>query len=577
MENRTKYSLIKSLLINAVILAVVIISTHMLYETNDDYVIACRIVDGYPEVNFVNYYLCLILVRLQAVFTSVNAYVLFMICGSFASFTCILKLIMDRTSEKIIIIAAALIILVFSVDHYCTVQFTKTAVLMTIAALMLMMDSLACRKGAAAAAGLVISVILLYAGAALRIDGLPAAVGFAGIYLIYWLITNRKKLVPEGYLTGKRILLYIVLLGLVGGCYVFNNMSYRANTAGEALSAYKEYSQARSDVVDFGVYDNYKKNAEAYDAIGISENDLYMIDHWYFDYDGAASLDNLRKIKEIDAASRSHDSTSVVQASVNCLKSILRSVRRLGYRGIHIIILCIIALWMVLALKPRHWLYIIATGAFALCIYLALFYLERPAYRATYMADIGAAVWLMYTLAAGYESGRAEGKNPRSKPLWVMGICTVLITAVLLVPLYVKCGESYKEVKGKPMTSGLADYLEDNQDSFFVFATKEKKSNRSYLTPWKAPDTEAEKNVIGTGSWGSMSPYLLDKLAAYGMKNPVKDLIDNDNAYYVGNKNIPRLTEYYNKWYGSDTSQISLVQIAKVDGYAVWKVVSTEQ
>ena len=74
-----------------------------------------------------------------------------------------------------------------------------------------------------------------------------------------------------------------------------------------------------------------------------------------------------------------------------------------------------------------------------------------------------------------------------------------------------------------------------------------------------------------------MSPYLLDKLAAYGMKNPVKDLIDNDNAYYVGNKNIPRLTEYYNKWYGSDTSQISLVQIAKVDGYAVWKVVSTEQ
>ena len=54
MENRTKYSLLKSAAINAVILAAVLIATHMMYETNDDYAIASRIVDGYPEVNFVN-------------------------------------------------------------------------------------------------------------------------------------------------------------------------------------------------------------------------------------------------------------------------------------------------------------------------------------------------------------------------------------------------------------------------------------------------------------------------------------------------------------------------------------------
>ena len=110
MENRTKYSLLKSAAINAVILAAVLAATHMMYETNDDYAIASRIVDGYPEVNFVNYYLCLILVKIQAAVPSLNAYVIFMILGSYVSFTCILKLIMDRTDQKIIYIASALVI-----------------------------------------------------------------------------------------------------------------------------------------------------------------------------------------------------------------------------------------------------------------------------------------------------------------------------------------------------------------------------------------------------------------------------------------------------------------------------------
>lgn len=572
MENRTKYSLLKSAAINAVILAAVLAATHMMYETNDDYAIASRIVDGYPEVNFVNYYLCLILVKIQAAVPSLNAYVIFMILGSYVSFTCILKLIMDRTDQKIIYIASALVIALFSVDHYCTIQFTKTAALMISAALMLMLDTLTRKRNVL---HILLSLILLYAGAALRIDGLMVAVGFAGLYLLYWLFINRKRLTEEGYLTAPRILLYIVLLALTGGCLVFNHMSYLANTGSEGLKAYKEYSQARSDVVDFGVYDNYDQNAAAYEEIGISENDLNLIDHWYFDYDGAASLDNLIKIKEIDNAG-THESYSVRQAAEDFIDSVKSSVLKLGFTGIHIIILCIIALWMIIALHPRHWLYIIATGAFAACLYMALHYMQRPAYRAQYMADIGAAMWLLYTLSTAYEYDREVRGTKRRRPLLVMGICTSLIAAMLLAPLFVRCNKSYDGVKGKLMPAELAEYIGDHSDSFFVFATSEKKSGAAYLTPWKAPDTKAEKNVMGTGSWGTMSPYVLDKLGAYGLKNPIKDLIDNSNAYYIGNKRIGKLTEYYNKWYGGDGKTIRLEQVSESGGYKIWKVVSQD-
>ena len=464
MENKTKYSFLKSVIVNALILAAVLLATHMMYETNDDYAIASRIVDGYPEVNFVNYYLCLILVRLQVAVPSMNAYVIFMIGASFISFTCILKLIMDRTDQKIIHIASALVIAVFSVDHYCTIQFTKSAALLTCAALMLMLDTLTRKKNIL---HIFFALILLYSGAALRIDTLIAAIGFAGLYLLYWLFLNRKKLSEDGYLTGKRIVLYIVLLALTGGCYAFNYMSYRANTDTDALKAYKEYSQARSDVVDFGVYENYDQNAAAYESIGISKNDLYLIDHWFFDYDGAASLDNLIKIKEIDSTG-TREAYSVKQAAVSFAKSVKRSVLKLGFTGIHIIILCIIAIWMLIALHPRHWLYVIATGAFAACLYLALFYLQRPAYRAQYMADIGAAMWLMYTLSTAIEYDREYTGKYKRRPLLVMGICTSLVAAILLVPLCVRCNNSAEGVTGKKMPVELAEYLQDHSDSFFV-------------------------------------------------------------------------------------------------------------
>ena len=73
-------------------------------------------------------------------------------------------------------------------------------------------------------------------------------------------------------------------------------------------------------------------------------------------------------------------------------------MRDLSFTGIHIIYLCVLAVWMLLALKPKHWPYVIGTGLMSLALYLALFYMQRPTYRALYIADIGAAVWLLYYL-----------------------------------------------------------------------------------------------------------------------------------------------------------------------------------
>ena len=67
-----------------------------------------------------------------------------------------------------------------------------------------------------------------------------------------------------------------------------------------------------------------------------------------------------------------------------------------------------------------------------------------------------------------------------------------------------------------------------------------------------------------------------DRLSEFGVYNPIKDLIDNEKAFYVGNKNIKRLTEYYNKWYGTPETTIYMDQVDEIDGYKIWAVKTAE-
>ena len=571
IKNKRKQipNLLISLIVNAVILAAYLFLTRMSYETNDDYAIASRIVDGCAEVNFVNYYLCKILVPLQQAAGSINVYVIAQIAFSFIAFTVLLKLIMDKTDSSLTQIAAAFVIAVFAADHYSCIQFTKTAALLIITASIVVIDNMV-NEGKILR--YILGLILLYAGVSFRIDGLIAAIGFAGIYLLDRVIIYRRSLKDDGYLTAGKIITCVIVILAVLGSYGFDHLSYKANTATDELKAYKAYSELRSDVVDYPVYDRFDQNYEAYAKAGISENDLNLIDHWYFDYNGAASVENLTAIIAADDSGEK-ETYSIGQALKDCIKSTLKSVQDLDSTGIHMILLGVIFIWALFALRPRSWFWLILMAGLAAALYTAIYYMQRPAYRALYIADLGAAFWMLYMISAGDD--RRDDKRSRyntSVPASVLAVCVIIASAVLARPVYGCCGSTYRAAAKKPMPAEIAEYFEAHSDNFYVWGTPEKKSGANYVKPWLAPDTEAEKNVIGTGSWGTMSPYVLGKMEAYGIHDPISDIIDNENAYYIGNKRIKRLREYYNKWYGGDSAEIIMEKVDTVGGYDIWRV-----
>lgn len=558
---------ILSLVINAVILLTIVICTTMVYETNDDYAISVRIADGYPFVGFVNYYLCKLLIAIQSIAEGINVYVIWLLITSFAAFVCILKILFDAGENAWFRIVSTAIIAMFSLDHYCLIQFSKTAALLMIAGLLMMVDAVIRKRKAGY---YIASIILLYLGATIRIDALPAALGFVGIYALLWILLNRKKVVEDGYFTGKKIVLYIVLLVIVAGAYGIDVASCRKNVSTDELRYAEDYSVYRSNIVDYPTYQYYESNKEKYAEIGMSENDIYLISHWYFDYDGAASFDNLRKIDNIKRTDESRAEIAVRSAK-KCVKDIKKGIGNRNNTGIHIVALILLVLWALAVLKPRNWLYVLFIGGVALALYLAVYYMQRPTYRALYAADAGAAIWLLYAVMSNCES---ERKNFGRKSL----VTSIIVTVVIICGLgfvYKNCINQYHAAEGKVISQETEDYFKANSDTVYVWDTSEKKFARNYLRPCKEPD-RSDFNVVGTGGWGVLSPYMLDKLHALNMNNPIKNLISNNEAFYVGDKNVKRLQEYYNKWYSDGGNTIEIVKVGAIKENTIWKIVKKQ-
>ena len=584
--NRLKNNWLKSLIINAVILVTVFLCTTVIYGTNDDLAISQRIAADYPYISFVNYYLCRILISLQHISGSVNIFILSQMICSFVAFVILLKVIMDNAdatydgsfSSRILQVVAGMSVLVFSFDHYCNITYTKTAALLMIAGMITATDCLFGhnRSSKHVLAYYIASFLLIYLGVMYRADSYIAAIGFAGVYVLMWLIMNRERLKKDGYLGKESLLAYVVTAALLLGGFGLNALSSTANNSTDELKLAREYSEYRSNAVDFGAYGTYEKNAGAYNAIGLDENDMYLIDCWYFDYDGAASLDNLKAIDGI-RSSVSDSDTAVSHLNISrFIRDFLKCVKRTDQTGVALIVMSLLTIVMLVSLKPKHWLYILLTCGLTLALYLYLYSLGRSAYRALYIANVGCVFWMLYYFSvfngANDASVRSVSDNLAKRRLIACAIFT-LSCIILLVPITRNESSEYAINLGCVIPDELIEYTDADSDSLYVFATSEKLQPAYYMTPLKVPAGTGE-NITGTGSWGTMSPYMNDILAGYGVTNPMKDLINNKSAYFIGNKRIERLTEYYNKWYGADYGTISFDPVTTVGGFNIWQLVS---
>lgn len=555
----------KSIIINAVILAAFLLCIHTVYETNDDHTIAKMIVGGYANMGFVNCYLCKALIAIQKLLPGINVFILSQIFLSFVSFVVILRIIFERSKNKITDVIAILVIAVFAIDHYAIIQFTKTSALLITAGLISILDT---AQNSKRKANYIEGGLLIILGTTFRWNTLLPSLGYLcaylGVFVLILLISGIKERNLKETTSSLKIFIpcVIVLIITIGLSFSLDKASSAMNRSTEELQATREYSSLRARMTDFPVddlYDNYTKEC---DAIGIDDNDILLIHKWVLDYDGAATVDNLKVLSEIgkDASGNRLTVTRVVK---KCGRGIIKSLKKMDYTGWHIAILILLSLFIIVTTKPRNWLYVIGFGGLTICLYLVLYYMQRPVYRTLYIADIGAAMWLLYIAASN--SNKIKNYSKAVAALVIVACC-------LALPMEAQRVERrYASTAHRTRPAELDEYFEAHNDSLFVCEVNGWNNAKTYETPLKV-STNAQSNDVSVGGWSTLSPYQIEHLNKYGINNPIKDLIDNEHAFYVGNARIKEMKEYYNKWYSDKGNNIKFILVDTVGGKNIWKV-----
>lgn len=557
-KEKKKINWLYSLAINLAVLLFVLAFTEVLYETNDDFAISRMISDGYPYCRFVNYFVCRVLIFIQGFFAKLNIYMLSQIIAGFVSFVIFIKVLLDRRDNSLEIILAVMIAAFFSVDHYSSIQFTKTAAILMTAGLIWAVDNYTHERSVPA---FFAAFLMYYVGVAFRARGMFPAIGYAGVFMLVWWVFNHEDVFTKDRLK-KEAGLIALILAVLFVPYGIDAVSDKINEGTPELKYAREYQEERAFITDYPLMD-FNDNKDAYDAIGISENDIFLMDRWFFDYDGAATLQNMKAINEINRP-YVNDSMTITRAVKKTLRESFNSVAERSFSGMHITIVLALAIYMLCANKPRTRWYILMIGGMTVAVYLSIYYMQRPQYRALYLGELSAALWLMYASVIGEKT-----EKPGRQKIGAL----ILAAAIMVMVPQAKGILNWREDHNINVVESqeLLDYWETHPDQFFVVPTTIMGQPPSYTEPMKRPDEPV--NATGTGGWETLTPYKMEFLAKSGVYNPVKDLIDDPDKIYVSDYLVPELTEYYNKWYCGENETVDFVKIDETGGIELYNVV----
>ena len=548
-----------SLSVNAVIMAAVLILTDLTYETNDDFAISAEIAAGYPYVGFVSVYFCRLLVAIQKVFPAANVFIYSQIVLSFIAFTVLVRIIFERQKSLLLTLLSLLITAYFSLDHYGCLQFTKTSALLMAAGLIWVADNYIHERSVLY---FILAFALYFIGVSYRQKGMFPAVAYCALFMLLWWLCNGREFFKERKPLPEIGLALIIMMIMIVP-YGIDLASDAANAGTPELKAGRDYQRERTLVTDYPVIEYLEQNVGEYAEAGLSENDLTLIDRWFFDYDGAASYENLKTINRINAP-YANMNKSLVKAFKKAVRQSMEEVLSRDMVGCHIIFALMIALYLLIDRRPRAWLYIIVLGALTVGLYTALYYMDRVQYRAIYLPDVSVVFWLLYLAAI---SDRPEQKIPGNIIL-AAGIIAVMIS----LPAGIRATNSMVEYNSTLIeTPEISEYLTSHPDNFYILPTISSGQPETYMTPLKAP--LFHDNMADTGGWDTLTPYRLDHLRAHGLDNPIRDLINREGVYYIGDYKVKALTEYFNKWYCGEGEKAEFVKVDEVDDNGVYSIV----
>jgi hypothetical protein len=322
----------------------------------------------------------------------------------------------------------------------------------------------------------------------------------------------------------------------------------------------------------------YKNNKAFYEELGISKADFFLMRDWYFDFNTTASPENFKAIVKHRGTIETNIRTDVL---IPMAKSLVSSVLEHSFRGYHVLLMAVLLLAGIILLD-RRWLRIALTililgfGAYGY-----LFYLGRPIYRASYIVEISACLWLLYSIDTSWLKPNVE--HWRIAKLLKRYAVYPVLCVVLLFPLAMGAYGIADRSEEKWLKEGdaLWEYTVSQKENYFVFDIGTiglyLSITSAYNYPMKPMPPDYLGNIGAFGGWETMSPYGLRAQAEYGLSNVYADIIDNERVYVVDNSTYERAEQFFNDHYAKPGETIYYEPVKEIGGFKIWQVKSKKE
>ncbi len=398
-------------------------------------------------------------------------------------------------------------VLLFTIAWVCVyflffvfLQFTITALLAAEAGLFIFLLSGRDGQEKPSNGSLVTGTVLLWLSALIRMDSLALAFVLA---LPLWIsclsdpqwreFIAKKKGFP--ILIGAGLL----VLGLFHFFWFQNDPAWRQ---------YRDFDQARVELQDYHVPFYTAQTKPVFDAAGWTENDLWLFKNWYYTDPAKFNLEAFRKI----GASFPRWSSEGKTASFHSLEELVLSDWDLR------MILALLILGLFCSSSARKFL--LAQFLWTLLLFVGLIYLLRAPDRVTLPV-------LAFSLSWALVEGESF-KTGRDLVSWGKG--AVLAAALILCFPNLK-GYYQQARQRQDAQQTLHDYLIDAQP----------RSDRLYVI-WQFPlegfgafdDLECLRPFhLWISSFSQTSPASLNGLESFGVKEPLRDAVDNPRVLVI--------------------------------------------
>ena len=523
------------------------------FETNDDIVFA-ELGSGLRGVKdahlvFQNYGLGLLYRLLYQITGRLPWYTIVQYAVLLFAFTAVTYVLLNRLEGYSGLYLSALLVLGFGYEGYIHLQFTKTGGIATAAGVFLLLYGLSREKiytGEVLAAVLLGTVGFMY-----RSDQFLASGGLMAGAGLFYLLDLKNRFAGKIW---KRLGISAAALAvLFGAVFAVDRWDWHMYQTTE-WQEYQEFNELRSQLLDYG-FPDYDSNRDLYEELGISREALQLYQNWNFNDTEKFTTDVMRRLTE-QKIRRPLTGKTVTGFLKRFPGDLLKLPMFYFFLGFFL-------LWLIFGKKDKKSL----LSAILELILLAAVYFYLY-YQGRYMVNrVDVGLWFSGCLSVLWILSAERLR-------WLEGRKGILLATVGVLFCQILWYSDWRIntsaiPEARVAQRAVLETIGTDKEHIYLAKSGTLSEIVCYGPFDRMPETLLD-NVYWFGGWECRTPEYTRAMAEDGIRNPYRDVINNDRIYLVDD-DVDLTLKYIQEYYEPSAQAVFVKTVGNVNLYQIRK------